>query len=266
METQFSDSMVELCAWVDQALKDLPNPEPTSREELLSHDYLWRLEIYLTCGQLVEYFRSIKLLISEGLYRPAAALSRSVHECTVRFDYLANNENELRDWIEWQWSRDYHQYHDELRYGDVLGAERAWVLQERMKSIVFLMGEAPPKRNHPWKRLSDMLKYSYRDSESGHDRRHYRWFIANLSQYVHIGHSDVPSPELTDMLTAISVVSTFGRAMRLCKDKQVIDPPAAEIVALCERTLMKMKENIATQIEVVQTQSTSRHSLDDLGK
>lgn len=114
METYSFRTVDEICGRVEEALKGLPSPEPTSREAMLATDYLWRLEIFWTCGQVIEHYRSVRLLIDQGLHRAAAALSRSIHESKIRFEYLVHNEGELLDWFEWQWSRDYHQFKDEL--------------------------------------------------------------------------------------------------------------------------------------------------------
>ena len=251
-----SDPITELCARVEEALKDVPFPLPVSVDELVSTEYLWRQEVYWTCGLVIEYWRGIQLLLKEGLYRPATALSRSMHECKIRFDYLVDNEDELRDWFEWQWSRDYHRFNDELRYDHMLSSESARRLRQDLDAIESLLGKVPSRRKHPWKSPREMLEHRYRTAELGEVRRDYRWFVADLSQYVHISSSYVPSALLTALLTEISVITTLGTAMRLCKEKLFIDPPAGELAVLCERTLVDMQQDLRSRIETFERGST----------
>ena len=101
-----------------------------------------------------------------------------------------------------------------------------------------------------------MLEHLYRTVESGEAQRAYRWFVADLSQYVHIGSGYVPSALLTHLLTAISVVTTLGTAMRLCKEKLFIDPPAGELAVLCERTLVDVEQDLMSRIEMFERGAT----------
>lgn len=247
METYSFRAVDELCDHVEKAIADLPTHYPTTLDEMLDTDYLWELEIFWTCGQVIEHFRSVKLLIEAGLYRPAAALSRSVHESHIRFDYLADNEDQLRDWFEWQWARDYHQFKDELRYDLMLSGENANRLHEDIESIVWLLGKTPGKPSHPWKSVQDMLKDRHGIDEAGSAQRTYRWLFTDLSQYVHIRGSYAPSAQLTSWLTEVSVLTTFFRAMRLCQDKRIIDPPAGQIAARCWETLTGLLEHLRAQ-------------------
>ena len=84
MEGYLSDRMNELFLRVRAAIWDLPDPVRTTRDEFFAIDNLWEIEIRSTCDQAVEYVRGVWLLIDEGLNRPAAALSRSIHECWMR--------------------------------------------------------------------------------------------------------------------------------------------------------------------------------------
>ena len=248
MENHLTEPITDLCARVEDALKGLPGPEPTSLEELFATDSLWKLEVLWTCSQVIEYFRSIKLLIDKGMNRPAAALSRSVHECNIQFDYLVDNEDQLRDWVEWQLTRDYHQLHDALHYDDGISTGAVRSPREDMTSIEILLGKVPEKQSPPWKSPGEMLKHRRGTLEQGEHQWYYRLLIRDPSQYVHISRSDVPSATLITWLTATSVLGTFIGAMRLCEAKQIIDAPAGEIAALCNRALSDMAENLATQL------------------
>ena len=251
METYSFRTVDELCGRIEEALKGLPIPEPTSREEMLATDYLWRLEIFWTCGQVIEHYRSVRLLIDQGLHRAAAALSRSIHESKIRFEYLVHNEGELLDWFEWQWSRDYHQFKDELRYDIMLSGETPNRLHEDIHSIVGLLGKVPRKPSHPWKSVKEMLNDKHETMEAGEAQRIYRWLFTDLSQYVHISNNYEPSARLTTWLTETSVLTTFIRAMRLCQEKQIIDPPADEIAERCYEALLGLSDNLRVQLNAI---------------
>ena len=116
MECYLSETIDELRELVRKAKWDLPEPVRTSREEFLEIDNLWNIEIRSTCDQAVQFMGAVNLTIDDGLNRPAAALSRSIHECSIRFHYLSDHEDELPDWFLWQMSHDYHATW--IRYGN----------------------------------------------------------------------------------------------------------------------------------------------------
>ena len=74
------DGTARVCARVNEVLKALPTPTSASREEIFEQRNLWSEEIQSTCHQVIEYYKSILILVGQELYRPAASLSRSIHE------------------------------------------------------------------------------------------------------------------------------------------------------------------------------------------
>ena len=96
------DGMAEVCERVQEVLNALQRPTSMSREEVFKEPILWSTEIWSTCGQAIEYYKSILVLVEQRLYGPAGALSRSIHEASSRLEYLKLNEEELEDWMDWQ--------------------------------------------------------------------------------------------------------------------------------------------------------------------
>ena len=240
MEDYLPDAIAEVCVRVKGALKQLPDPSHTSREEFFAVDNLWKIEIPSTCEQAVEYVRGVMLLIDEGLNRPAAALSRSVHECCIRFHYLSVNEDELPDWFKWQMSHDYHATRDTLCNYVVQGAadeQRAQRLREEIKHVGDFLGEAPRKQKYPWKSARSMLQDVTSSLGPEAHGPLYRQLIADPSDYVHVYVSGRPPWASTMRLTEISFAATIKRAMQLCTSKQLLSPTAAEIEALCDQVL-----------------------------
>ena len=133
----------------------------------------------------------------------------------------------------------------------MLSADKSRRLHHDARSIELLLGKVPPKRNHPWKSTRKMLEYLHETSEPDDALRFYRWFIKDVSQYVHISSSYAPSPELTTWFTEISVITTLCKAMGLCRDNLFIDTPAGEIATLCDKTLLDMAQNLTSQIDAI---------------
>ena len=154
MEGYLSDPIEELRELVRKAKWNLPKPVRMSREAFFDIDNLWKIEIRSTCDQAVEFMGGVVLTINDGLNRPAAALSRSIHECWIRFHYLSDHEDELPDWFRWQMSHDYHATLDTLRKYEAADADDDQTLQrlqENNRAVKDFLGEEPPKRPHPWK-------------------------------------------------------------------------------------------------------------------
>ena len=237
MEDYLPEKVADVVARVKDALWEFPGPVHRPREEFFAVDNLWTIEIPSTCRQAIEYVRSVMLLIDQGMNRPAAALSRSVHECYIRFEYLAAHEDELPDWFAWQISRDYHAACDTLRDFGGLSQAHKQHLQGIIEDIKDLLREAPSKSKGQWKGTGYMLKDIASRFEAGSYGPLYRQLIADPSDYVHIHASGGPSWMVLMELTEISFAATIKRAMQLCISKQLIGTSAAEIEVLCDGVL-----------------------------
>ena len=242
MEDHLPDSIDGLCERIKEVLWEFPEPVRTPKDGYFAIDNLWKIEIRSTCEQAVEYVRAIRLLIDDGLDRPAAALSRSIHELRIRFHYLSAHEEELPDWFNWQISHDYHATLDILKCGVVqtAGNERGRQrLCEEIRDIEGFLGEVPVKRNYPWKGARSMLQ----DVKSGFGPEAYgplyRQLIADPSDYVHIHVTGRPNLFEILQLSEISFAATVKRAMQLCAGKQLLGPSAPEIEVLCDQVLRR---------------------------
>ena len=235
METNSSEAIAELCSRVEEALKNLPGPDRTSREAFFHPYSLWKMELPATCGQVIEYMRSIILLLNQGLNRPAMALSRSIHECYIRFEYLLDREDELRDWFEWQISRDYHSCCDRLSYDTGLPEEDKQGLWTDKKIMEELLGKVPAKRADQWKSTMTMLKVISRNLPAGADLQMRRHLIAYPSDYVHLRTSSIPSIGQIIGISVISFSEILRKAVKLCTDRRMIDLPVGDIEGLCRR-------------------------------
>ena len=240
MQCFLSDPIEELRELVRKAKWDLPEPVRTSREAFFEVDNLWRIEIRSTCDQAVEFMGGVILTINDGLIRPASALSRSIHECSVRFHYLSDHEDELPDWFMWQMGHDYHATVDALRKFEAAGVADDQTLQRLRKAnqeVKEFLGEEPPKRSHPWKAPVLMLQditaslgpYAYGPM--------HRELIADPSEYVHIHVTGQPNWMRTLELAEWSFVAIIKRAMQLCIQKGLLGSSAHEIEFLCDQIL-----------------------------
>ena len=186
MEDYLVEELAEVVTRVKEVLWDLPGPVRTPPEAFFDIDNLWKIEIPSTCRQSIEYVCGVMLLIDQGLNRPAAALSRSIHECYIRFEYLSDHEEELPDWFHWRKSHDYHATRDTLRHFARLSEADTQRLQEGIKDVEDLLGGAPSKPTYPWKSPTSMLQYVASSFGPEAYGPLYRQLIADPSEYVHI--------------------------------------------------------------------------------
>ena len=225
MEDHLPEELAQVVTRVKEVLWDLPGPVYTPPHAFFDVDNLWKIEIPSTCRQAIEYVRGVMLLIDEGMNRPAAALSRSVHECYIRFEYLSSHEDELPDWFEWQMSREYHAASDTQRHFDRLPAAHVGRQQERMEEIEVLLGRAPSKPNNQWKSAPSMLQDVASRFGTETYGPLYRQLLADPSDYVHVHGSIGPSWMAIMRLTEISFSLIIKRAMQLCTSKRWLGSP-----------------------------------------
>lgn len=230
-------AVTEVCARGQEVLKEL-QPQGVPHAEFFEMDNLWRIEIWGTCQPLIECYQSILLLTDQRFLRPAAALSRSVHEAHIRFEYLADNEHELRSCIEWQMSRAYHRNLDYLRYDAGLHPQSDREARALKRDFEALLGRRPKKPPYPWRGNAMMLENIAGHFPSGFHKMLLRRLIEYPSEYVHIGVSSEPAADSVIGTTELCVLLTIQRAMKLCRDKQLTSSRAREtaneIVMLCD--------------------------------
>ena len=240
MEDYLSDPIEDLRELVRKAKWHLPEPVRTSREAFFDIENLWKIEIFSTCDQAVEFMGGVILTINDGLNRPAATLSRSIHECCIRFHYLSEHEDELPDWFLWQIGHDYHATEDTLRKYEAAGAaddQNLQRLREANQDVKDFLGEEPPNRSHPWKSPRSMLRDLTGSLGPDAYGPIYRQLIADPSDYVHIHVTGQPDWTNTLQLAENSFAATIKRAMQLCIQKGLLDSSALEIEALCDQIL-----------------------------
>ena len=237
MEDHLSEEVAAVVTRVKDVLWDLPGPVHSPPREFFAVANLWKIEIPSTCRQSIEYVRGVMVLVDGGLDRPAAALSRSIHECYIRFEYLSAHEDQLVDWFRWKKKHEYHAARDTLRNFSDLSEESRQRLQQSIQDIKAILGETPGKRKYQWMPMTSMLRDVAGGFAPGDYGPMYRLLIADPSEYVHALGSSTPSPFGVIELTEISFALIIKRAMQLCTSKQLLGPSAAEIEALCDQIL-----------------------------
>lgn len=227
----------EVCRLAEDVLKEL-EPKGVPHAEFFELDNLWRIEIWGTCQPVIEHYLSILSLTEQGLARPAAALMRGVHEAQIRFEFLADNEHELRSWVEWRMSQEYHRCREHLQFDSGVHPDFDWDAENLMVDMESILGGPPKKTSFPWKSASAMLENIAGHLPDGFHKRMRRRLIEYPSEYVHNGFSSEPVAESVIAMTEFSVLLTVQRAMRLCCDKSLVSPGATEtangVVALCD--------------------------------
>ena len=230
--------VLTVCEGVEQVLKELPEVTRTGHEEFFRTDNLWRLQIQSTCEQVQEYYDSVWTLAGRPLLRPAAALSRSIHEASIRLEYLNHHESELADWWKWQITRDYFFCDDQLFYDELSPLSRVLLTKDRSRCEQ-LLGNRPQKRVNPsWKSIKELIDGAAKGMPKGYEKQWHRLLFAYPSNYVHIRHVEEPTLAYVIGSSQLSVLVTMQVAMEICRDRQLgsdqIARAANDIVARCE--------------------------------
>ena len=233
------DGTARVCARVDEVLKTLHIPTSASREEFFEQRSLWSVEIQNTVSQVIEYYKSILILVGQEFFRPAASLSRSINEACFRLEYLSRNKNELRDWMEWQMSRDYHFAKDFLQFETTVSDSTKRQFQEQLNVLVVAMEGPPKKRQFPWRSTGQMLSDISSDMPDGYDKRLRRLLYDYPSRFLHIGAGGVPTPDYAVGGARSSLLLTVTLAMELCREEQLVptdlNSETDEIVTMCNK-------------------------------
>lgn len=233
------DGTAEVCARVNKVLKALTTPPSVSREEFFGQRNLWSIEIQSTCYQVIEYYKSILILVGQDLYRPAAALSRSIHEACFRLEYLSRHKSNLRDWMEWQMSRDYHFIKDFLQYETTVTDSSKRNFEEQMKDLVAALGCPPKKRKFPWRSTDHILSDISSDMPDGYDKRLRRLLYEYPSRFVHIRAGGGPTPDSIVGGARSSLLLVMTLAIKLCRDEHLVPTDLSretdEIVTMCNK-------------------------------
>ena len=231
-----------LCTLVESALDGMRRRR-LSPSEFWEPDNLWEWEISNTCTQILECYRGILVLAAGNLSRPAAALSRSIHEAYIRFVYLTDREDELRDWFEWQMIREYHSARESLEYDQFISADRREEYRYVMSNIHTLLEMPPTKRRFPWRPIGDMLNHIARDLPEGTDRQLKRHLLDQFSDNVHISLGGDQPLELTIGLAEVSIMDAMERAVRVITDKSIAVQAGDEFVPTLNRLHQVMRSN-----------------------
>ena len=234
------DGTAKICARVNEVLKILPTPTSVvTPEKIFGRRNLLSVEIRSTCSQMIEYYKSILILVGQELYRPAASLSRSIQEACFRLEYLCCNENELRDWMEWQMSQDYHFIKDFLQYETTVTDSNRRNFEEQMKELVTAMGYPPKKRGFPWRSTGEILSGISDNMPDGYDKRLKRLLYEYPSRFVHLRAGGDPTPDYVVGGARSSLLLAITLAMKLCRDEQLVPTDFSretdEIVTMCNK-------------------------------
>ena len=231
------EEVVKVCESVKQVLKELPEIAHTNREEFFETGNLWRYQIQSTCLQVQEYYDSVWTLAGRGLLRPAAALSRTIHETSIRLEYLKNQEGSLADWWTWQITRTYFFIADQLRHDELNPLSRVLLRKDKSKCEK-LLGEPPPKNcRTPWKCTTELITGAAKGKSEDYVNRWRRLLFNYPSNYVHNNYAQEPTLAYVVGSSQLSVLMTMQVAMEICRDRQLAShetiEAANDIVALC---------------------------------
>ena len=232
----------ELCSYAGLILETIPSWSAASREEFFEENNLWSLEVESVVTLTIQYYRAVSSLTLQNLGQPAAALARSIHEACFRFKYLVENEQELKDWVEWQIAQDYKLVSDTLQHDPSFDDETRNSLNQKLKVWEYLLGGPPKGHRDSWRNTSEIFGHLSSDLPDGREKRLRRTLIGFFSEYVHPRRTVDPPVGFTLATVQFCVLLTLRRAMELCCEKELLPlearDRARQIVTECEELLI----------------------------
>ena len=233
------EGTAQVCERVGEVMKALPLPKDSSPAEVFTQQNLWSLEIRSTCGQVIEHYNAILTLVNQDFLRPAAGLSRNIHEACFRFEYLTLNKGQLTDWTEWQMSRDYHFCEDFLQYETAAKASTKAEFTKQKTELEVLMGAPPSRRGPSWKTTDEIIQAISSGMPIGHDKRLKRLLFQYPSNFVHIRAVGIPSRDYVIGGAQSSLLLVMTLAMKVCRNDQLLPVGLSgeieSIITLCDK-------------------------------
>ena len=232
-----------LCLDVEMALDEL-RMRILSPAEFWDPVNLWEWEISNTFGQIFGCYRAILLIAKHGIARPAAALSRSIHEAYIRFVYLIRNEWELKDWFEYNLSVQYHSAQDTLTYDPIPNDDHEEEYRTVIDNVELLMERRPKRRKFPWRPMRHLLNDVTSGLPAGNAMQVRRLLLHNPSESVHIQFGGPQPSELTLALAEVSITDAMKRVLEMLDQNRIMPRPKSEFVSKWSSLLREMESTL----------------------
>ena len=239
----FESELYALCLDVETELDEL-RKRVLSPAEFWDPANLWEWEISNTFGQILGCYRAILLIAENGITRPAAALSRSIHEAYIRFVYLTRNEWELKDWFDYNLSVQYHHAQDTLTYDPVPNEDHEEEYRTVIDNVELLMECQPKRRTFPWRPMRLLLNDVTSGSPAGSARQVRRLLLHNPSESVHIQFGGPQPSEFILALAEVSITDAMKRVLEMLDDNRITTRSRNEFVSKWSDLLREMEATL----------------------
>ena len=189
---------------------------------------LWEFAVRVawTKGQI--FYRGVLSECKQDRSEPAANLWRSLSEITDTVAYWCDHEDQVKDWVEWGFSREYYWRKDMLDY-DPVDSTVISILESQQDSIMRCLGGIPAKRSDTWKSRNELL--SAWEVSDEYRKSLYRMRQRFPSAAVHFHPTDFGLGSAIILAMApLDILILAQLILKSCCDRRILGPEADEIV------------------------------------
>ena len=178
---------------------------------------LWHMLLLVEGQAALDRYRAIKVLLAEDNLRPIADLTRPIVETAFTIDYIADDDQRLREYAEWQLNDFYHRVLKRMQNAPVNSGGISTGINAKMVEMEQLLGDKLQDKapRQSWKRLNELVTFtdSVPDQTTVRNRIYQR-AGTNLSRSLHTAWIRVNVEETSEM-AQLFFIMTAHRIARI---------------------------------------------------
>lgn len=223
---------------------------PLAADDLLSGPSAWRMVISALALRAIDNHQAIRMLASNDLPKPAAALLRNTTEAWLQIAYLDKYPEEIRSWTTHQLSQIYKAIEDSEQHDTQTGNEQESQNQDFRLLAEKIPGYAYQQPRHPWVPIATLFDKVFLEGERKTDEEEVKRMRRHLyhvpSMYVHAGLTGKPDTIYLLGDSNFTTLLTVDTAIEICRTKNLLQPADEELAKELAGTI----QSIAKEVDV----------------